>query len=145
MVSAPPTFLAPSLGAFLAPKTLPFFAVAVDEVLRTLGLDRIAVGAGAAPSFSLSDRGDFDRDPLAPAFRKGDPVRLTTGGVPVREGGLLGRLMDGLSQEEKKSSSSAPGVLEPLEFAPVGTSVMTTSPEYLVNEPTVRGLEDMTR
>lgn len=138
MVSAPPTFLAPSLGVFLAPKTLPFFAVAVDEVFRTAVPDLIAVGAGEVLSLSLSDRGDFDREPLVPAFRKGDPVRLTTGGVPVREGGLLGRLMDGLSQEEKKSSSVSAGVLEP-SGVPAGTSVMTTSSGYLKGESQLLG------
>ena len=138
MVSAPPTFLAPSLGVFLAPKTLPFFAVAVDEVFRTAVPDLIAVGAGEVLSLSLSDRGDFDREPLVPAFRKGDPVRLTTGGVPVREGGLLGRLMDGLSQEEKKSSSVSAGVLE-LSGVPAGTSVMTTSSGYLKGESQLLG------
>lgn len=92
----------------------------------------MAVGAGEAAFSSDADKGDFDRDPFAPAFRNGDPVRLTTGGVPVRDGGLLGRLIDGLSHEEKKSSSGSPaGVLEPSDGVPTWTSVMTTSPGYL--------------
>jgi hypothetical protein len=73
--------------------------------------------------------GDLGRSvalPLAPGLRKGDP----TLGVPVREGGFDGRLMVGLSHEEKKSSSSPAGVLLP--SLPVsGTSVMTTSLGYL--------------
>lgn len=88
----------------------------------------MAVGAGDEAFSSDADRGDFERDPFAPAFRKGDPVRLTTGGVPVRDGGLLGRLMEGLSQEEKKSSSASAGVFEPSDGVPAGKSVMTTSP-----------------
>lgn len=90
----------------------------------------MAVGAGEAAFSSEADKGDFDRDPFAfaPAFRKGDPVRLTTGGVPVRDGGLLGRLIEGLSHEEKKSSSGSPaGVFEPSDGVPAGISVMTTS------------------
>lgn len=131
MTSAPPTFLAPSLGAFLAPKTLLFFAAGPVDAFFTAVADRTAVGAGDELSLSLSDRGDFERGPLAPAFRNGEPVRLTTGGVPVREGGLLGRLIEGLSHEEKKSSSVSPGVLEPFVDASAATSVITTSPGNL--------------
>lgn len=61
--------------------------------------------------------------PFAPGLRKGEPVR----GVPVREGGLEGRLMVGLSQEEKKSSSSPAGVLAPSLADASGASVITTS------------------
>src|ERR1700761_4957992 len=100
----------------------------------------MAVGAGRAASASpipeANGEGDFGRDcePLAlPADRKGEAVRETPGGVPVREGGLLGRLMVGLSQEEKKSSAGSPaGVDEP--SAPgveSRSSVMTTSSGYL--------------
>ena len=127
------TFLAPSFGAFLAPRTLPFLAVPAEEVFRVESA-RMAVGAGDALLPSEADSGDFERLPFAfaPAFRNGDPVRLTTGGVPVREGGLLGRLIDGLSHEEKKSSSWSPaGVLLPSDGVPAGRSVMTTSPGYL--------------
>lgn len=127
-MSAGATFFAPSLGAFLAPRTLPFLEPEAVEVFRVTELGRIAVGAGEAAFSSDADRGDFDRDPFAPAFRKGDPVRLTTGGVPVRDGGLLGRLIEGLSHEEKKSSSGSPaGVWEPSDGVPAGMSVMTTS------------------
>lgn len=41
---------------------------------------------------------------------RGEEVRPITGGVAVREGGGVGRLMEGLSQEEKKSSSASLGV-----------------------------------
>ena len=56
-------------------------------------------------------------------------VLETTGGVPVLEGGLLGLLMVGLSQEEKKSSAGSPaGVDVPSTGVPATSSVMTTSP-----------------
>jgi hypothetical protein len=77
----------------------------------------------------LPTSGDFGRSvplPLAPGLRKGDPAL----GVPVREGGLEGRLMVGLSHEEKKSSSSPAGVLL-LSLPASGTSVITTSLGYL--------------
>lgn len=102
------------------------------------GVLRIAA-AGAAAGKALeeesvgAERGDLGRAtplPFAGALRKGDAVRLTTGGVPVREGGLLGFLMVGLSQEEKKSSSGSPeGVL--VSATSMRSSVMITSPGYL--------------
>lgn len=94
----------------------------------------MALGAGEVVFSSDADKGDFVCDPfeLLPAFRKGEPVRLTVGGVPVRDGGLLGRLIEGLSHEEKKSSSASPaGVFDPFEGVPAGTSVITTSSGYL--------------
>lgn len=45
--------------------------------------------------------------PLETALRNGDAVRPTWEGVAVLDGGALGRLMAGLSHEEKKSSSPA--------------------------------------
>lgn len=94
---------------------------------------RIGVGAGRTSEVLatvLRPEGDFEREmPLVGlAVRKGDAVRETTGGVPVREGGLLGRLMVGLSQEEKKSSAGSPAGVEvpPVESA-VASSVITTS------------------
>jgi hypothetical protein len=49
-------------------------------------------------------------------------------GVLDREGGLLGLLIDGLSQEEKKSSGSPAGVLVPLpSLASVASSTTTLS------------------
>jgi hypothetical protein len=98
---------------------------------------RIAVGAGRLFSASTAARGegDFDRVvefPLVLAERKGEAVRETTGGVPVREGGLLGRLIVGLSHEEKKSSVGSPaGVEEPSPELATATSVTTTSSGYL--------------
>lgn len=71
--------------------------------------------------------------PLAlPAERKGEAVREMTGGVPTREGGLLGLLIAGLSHEEKKSSSGSPaGVALPSAGVPGTSSVITTSSGYL--------------
>lgn len=53
--------------------------------------------------------------------------------MPEREGGALGRLIDGFSHEEKKSPSlSTAGVLAPLLDAKSPRSVMITStPGYL--------------
>jgi hypothetical protein len=103
-----------------------FFGAAPVVVLRTAA----GFAAGVLDSEPPTS-GDLGRSvplPLAPGFRKGDP----TFGVPVREGGFDGRLMVGLSHEEKKSSSSPAGVLVP--SVPVsGTSVITTSLGYLVN------------
>ncbi|KAG9680172.1 hypothetical protein KCU87_g160, partial [Aureobasidium melanogenum] len=85
------------------------------------GIARAVVGAGAGAS---AVNGDFGRAaPLAGVLRKGELVRLMPG-VPVREGGLLGRLMVGLSHEEKKSSSSPAGVLVPLAPASSARSYM---------------------
>jgi hypothetical protein len=98
---------------------------------------RMAVGAGRLFSVSgaASGEGDFERVvefPLELAERKGDAVRETTGGVPVREGGLLGRFIVGLSHEEKKSSVGSPaGVDEPSGGLATWTSVITTSSGYL--------------
>ena len=96
---------------------------------------RMAVGAGRAFSASAvaADRGDGDfglAAPLVlPAVKKGEAVREPTGGVPVREGGLLGRFIVGLSHEEKKSSAGSPaGVEVPPEGVPSTSLVMTTSP-----------------
>jgi hypothetical protein len=72
--------------------------------------------------------GDFGRSvplPLALGLRKGEPAL----GVPTREGGFEGRLIVGLSHEEKKSSSSPAGVLLSLPVS--ATSVITTSSGYL--------------
>lgn len=92
------------------------------------GIARAVAGAAAADS---AVSGDFGRAaPLAGALRKGELVRLMPG-VPVRDGGLLGRLMVGLSQEEKKSSSSPAGVLVPLAPASSARSVIITSSGYL--------------
>lgn len=72
---------------------------------------REAAGVDAGVPAALL-RGDFERAipfPFAAAVRppgvSGDGVRPMTGGVAVREGGGVGRLIAGLSQDEKKSSS----------------------------------------
>jgi len=108
-----------------------FFGPVVVAVLR-MAEDATARGAAGSPE-SAADRGDLDRAvplPLA-AFKKGEAERLMPG-VDDREGGLLGRLMVGLSHDEKKSSSPSPaGVLEPLAAASSAVSVTTTSSGYL--------------
>ena len=78
--------------------------------------------------------GDFERacaTPLAFAFRNGDAVRLPIGGVCVRDGGFDGRLMVGLSHEEKKSSPASDGA--ELSSAGVETTTLftTTSSGFL--------------
>lgn len=56
---------------------------------------------------------------------RGEDVRPITGGVAVRDGGGVGRLMEGLSHEEKKSSSASLGVAA---SSPLST---ITSPGFL--------------
>lgn len=85
---------------------------------------------------SLSDprSGDFDLGTpllLAPGLRKGEAVRLITGGVCVLDGGLLGRLIEGLSHDEKKSSPGSAGVDVPSVGVAATRSVTTTSSGYL--------------
>ena len=85
---------------------------------------------------SLSEPGSGDLDlaaplPLAPGLIKGDAVRLITGGVCVLDGGLLGRLIEGLSHDEKKSSPGSAGVEFPSVGVAVVMSVTTTSSGYL--------------
>ena len=101
-----------------------FLGAAAVVVFRTAGF---AAGVLDSEPPTSGDLGRSVPLPLAPGLRKGDP----TFGVPVREGGFEGRLMVGLSHDEKKSSSSPAGVLLP--SLPVsGTSVITTSLGYLV-------------
>lgn len=85
-------------------------------------------------SLSEPRSGDFDLGApllLAPGFRKGDAVRLITGGVCVLDGGLLGRLIEGLSQDEKKSSPGSAGIDVPSVGVAAAISVTTTSSGYL--------------
>ena len=85
-------------------------------------------------SLSEPGSGDFDLGApllLAPGLRKGDAVRLITGGVCVLDGGLLGRFIDGLSQDEKKSSPGSAGVEVPSVGVAVLISATTTSSGYL--------------
>lgn len=65
--------------------------------------------------------------PFAVGLRKGDAVRLITGGVWVLDGGLLGRLIAGLSQDEKKSSLGSAGAKVPSVGVVAAISVTTTS------------------
>jgi len=84
--------------------------------------------------------GDFGRDaapfPLPFGFRKGEAVRLMPG-VPVREGGLLGLLIEGLSHEEKKSSLGSPaGVLVPADsLSSTTSSTLTSSGNLYICQP----------
>jgi hypothetical protein len=124
--SAGATFFAPR-PFFFAPRMF-FFGAAPAVVFRTAGF-AAGTAAGVLPSVDPTS-GDLGRSvalPFVPGLRNGDPVR----GVPVREGGFEGRLIVGLSHEEKKSSSSPAGVLVPSLTAASGTSVTTTSLGYL--------------
>ena len=101
-------------------------------VVLRITVEGTACDAGVEDSLSLLVplSGDLDLGaafPFAPGLRNGDAVRLMTGGVCVREGGLLGRFMEGLSQEEKKSSACSAGVDAPSEDAVSTMSLMTTS------------------
>jgi hypothetical protein len=125
---------------FLAPKTFAFRGPAPAAVpLRNAADDVILLAAGAAAvAPSTFTRGEDVRAiplPLPfelPALRNGEGVRPTTGGVAVREIGGVGRLMDGLSHEEKKSSSGSPAGVEVPSVGPLLiTSVITTSLGYL--------------
>lgn len=129
MSAAATTFLAPSFDpTFLAPNTFAFLAPVVDFFNAEECVIRPAAGLGVS---SVLDRGEAARlGPFSPGLRKGDGVRPTTGGVAVREIGGVGFLIEGLSQEEKKSSSGSPaGVDVPSGISP---SVITTSVGYLV-------------
>ena len=102
--------------------------MAVD--LRTTA-DGTALEGAFEESLSEPPSGDFDRAiplPLAVGLRKGEAVRLMIGGVCVLDGGLLGRLIEGLSQEEKKSSLASAGVEVPSVGVGAAMSVTTTSP-----------------
>jgi len=127
------TFLAPSF-VFFAPRILGFRGPAAEDAVFRIAVEETVRGVDVGPALSDELRGDFGRTvllPLEPAVRKGDAVLLPTGGVAVREGGLLGRLMVGLSQEEKKSSSGSPaGVCAP-EAAESSISFITHSFGYL--------------
>lgn len=121
------TFLAPSFVVFFAPSTLAFLAPPAVPVLRRAADDVIRPVVGFAESpVSCFERGDAERLmslPL-PAFRNGEGVRPVTGGVAVRETGGVGRLIAGLSQEEKKSSSGSPAGVPTSASAP---SITTSS------------------
>lgn len=118
-------FFAPSLF-FFAPRMFALRGAVEDAVflIAEVGMAFAVVVVVA----SVPDRGDFGLAgpfPLAGALRNGDPVLEPTGGVAVREGGLLGRLIVGLSHDVKKSSSCSAGVALPESGS--GMSVMTHS------------------
>lgn len=105
------------------------FRGAVEAAVLRIAVEEVALdGAalGSAPSMAASgDLGRAEPLPLGLGTRKGEFV-LPVPGVLDLEGGLLGRLIVGLSQEEKKSSSFSPaGVLLPLVEGSI--SVTTTS------------------
>lgn len=127
------TFLAPSF-VFFAPRMFFFAAIEAPGLRAAAGMARDA--AAVVVSVEAA-RGDFVRE-MSPtladvwlALRKGELVRMGLEGVPVRDGGLLGRLMAGLSHEEKKSSSPLAGVFVPLLPVSSGASVICTSSGYL--------------
>lgn len=123
------TFLTPSLVAFLAPRTLVLRAAPPAVVLLTRRDDVMTLPVGlASPADSDLAKGEAERAPSLDALIKGEGVRPTTGGVAVREMGGVGRLMAGLSHEEKKSSSGSPAGVEEPSSTP---SLMTTSSGYL--------------
>jgi len=98
-------------------------------VLRRAAVEVVRDAVGGVGSAAV--RGDFVRaGPLPLGARNGDAV-LAMPGVPVREGGLLGRLIEGLSQEEKKSSGSPAGVLVPLPSSMSAASSTTTLSGFL--------------
>ena len=98
-------------------------------VLRRAAVEVVRDAVGGVGSAAV--RGDFVLGgPLPLAPRKGDPV-LVMPGVPVRDGGLLGRLIEGLSHEEKKSSGSPAGVLVPLPSSMSAASSTTTLSGFL--------------
>ena len=102
-------------------------------VLR-IAADGTARDGAKVDSLSEPGSGDFDLGaPLVPepGLRKGDAVRLITGGVCVLDGGLLGRLIEGLSQDEKKSSPCSAAVEVPSVGVAATRSVTTTSSGYL--------------
>ena len=108
------------------------FRTAEEEIAREVGGGVADEASSVLLSVVIS--GDLGREatPLFPfAFKKGEAVRLMPG-VAVLEGGLLGLLIAGLSQDEKKSSpGSLAGVLVPVLSLSSATSSTVTSSGYL--------------
>lgn len=125
--------------AFRGPAAVPVFRNAAEEVIRlAAGLLSPPASGDAVLAIPLPFA------PAVPAFKNGDGVLPTTGGVAVREIGGVGRLTVGLSQDEKKSSSagSPDGVEVPSVETLDMTSVITTSFGYLLQFsyiPTLKG------
>lgn len=126
-MTSPETFLAPSLvPAFLAPRT-PAFLGPVPADLRSAAECVMRLAAGLdSEDLERAEEGREVSLPL-PLPESGEAVRPMTGGVAVREMGGVGRLMAGLSHEEKKSSSGSAESAVALSSAPS----MTTSLGYL--------------
>ena len=103
---------------------------AVDDRSAAEVVVRLAAGL-ESPSVLASGEGAREVSLPFCAFRKGDGVRPTTGGVAVRETGGVSFLTAGLLHEEKKSSSSSAGVS--LISAASLPSLMTTSSGYLAS------------
>ncbi len=102
--------------------------MAGEEIVRTTAGGGIVFSEDSAVAKGDGDFGRPAADPFWFAVRKGEAVRDTIGGVPVLEGGLLGRFIVGLSHDEKKSSlGSSAGVEVPSEVDATRSSVMTTS------------------
>ena len=107
-ISSATTFFAPNFWVFFALRILRLAPVAPDGPFLTAEDEVVRMTAGAVAALSEDSpaaSGDLGRSvplPLAIADRKGDAVLERTG-VPVREGGLLGLLIVGLSHDEKKS------------------------------------------
>ena len=100
-------------------------------VLRRAPVQVVRDAVGGVGSAAV--RGDLVRGgPLPLAPRNGDAV-LPMPGVLDREGGLLGLLIAGLSQDEKKSSGSPAGVLVPLPSLASVASSTTTLSGFLCN------------
>lgn len=128
---SPVTFLAPSFVVFFAPRTLALRGAPVVVVFRRAEEVVVRLAGFDSPAFSDLVSGEAERAvslPL-PAFRKGEGVRPTTGGVAVREIGGVGRLIAGLSHDEKKSSSGSPAGVEVPSVS--AASLITTSPGCL--------------
>lgn len=131
IMTSPPSFLAPSFEVtFLAPRMLALRGPVVLDRRAAEVVMRLA-GAGFVSAAAPLARGEGERPGSLPAFafRNGEGVRPTTGGVAVLEMGGVSFLTDGRLQEEKKSSSSSGGV-SPLSAASP-PSLMTTSSGYL--------------
>lgn len=101
------------------------FRRAAEVVMRLAGF--------SAEGLARGDEARARALPSFPALRKGEGVRPIAEGVPVREMGGVGRLIAGLSHEEKKSSSGSPAGVA----APSSAPSTTTSPGYLPQVNTV--------
>lgn len=102
---------------------------AAEDVIRLAGVEEASALASGEAVLAIPLPLPFE----VPAFKNGEGVRPITGGVAVREIGGVGRLIEGLSQEEKKSSSGSPAGVEDPSVGPLLiTSVITTSLGYLL-------------